>query len=175
MTNLPDPVTKLLRSSNIALSVGDMTQEDCPLVAVNDRFCEITGYTPDDVTGRNCRFLQPPEGAGPVKQRMHDFIHTAAPQDEQFLVPNLRKDGTKFVNLVYMSKLLIDGAPALVLASQFDLSKATTASASAYAKTLETDVHSLREVLTGEGVEIVTSYPILANTTALIARTRLAY
>lgn len=152
-----------------------MGEEDCPLVAANDRFLSITGYNRDEIIGRNCRFLQPKEGAGPVRKRMHTFLYSEGPKDEQFIVPNVRKDGTEFVNLVYMSKLVKDGETSFVLASQFDISRATAASATKYAELLTRDVRTLHDVLNPSQYDIMASYPIMANTTALIARVRLDY
>jgi hypothetical protein len=43
----------------IACAVSDPAAEDCPLVYVSSGFEDLTGYTQDFTTGRNCRFLQP--------------------------------------------------------------------------------------------------------------------
>ncbi|MFW2589441.1 PAS domain-containing protein [Sagittula sp. SSi028] len=172
---LPTPIADLLGRSSIAVTIGDLTQADCPLVGASERFLTMTGYDRDEVIGRNCRFLQPNDGAGPVRDRMREFIYSDGAADDQFLIPNERKDGTPFINLVYMSKLLRNGAPWLILASQFDVTRATAQSAAAYAETLARDVQALRDVLSPDQIEIMGSYTIMANTTALVARTRLDY
>ncbi|MBP0485184.1 PAS domain-containing protein [Sagittula salina] len=170
---LPEPIERLLAISGVAISVGDLRLPDCPLVMANAAFLKITGYTLDDVLNRNCRFLQPAEGAGPVRERMRAFVDGAGRADEQFVVPNQRKNGEAFLNLVYMSRLKREGQDALILASQFDLTCATDVSARTYAEALSRDVRGLRDVLEPSRWEVATSFPILANTNSLIARTRL--
>ena len=44
--------------ANVGIQITDPTQEDNPLVYVNDGFERITGYAREDVLGRNPRFLQ---------------------------------------------------------------------------------------------------------------------
>lgn len=38
--------------------ISDPTLPDCPIVFASDAFLELTGYSREDVLGRNCRFLQ---------------------------------------------------------------------------------------------------------------------
>ncbi|RUA22478.1 PAS domain-containing protein [Billgrantia gudaonensis] len=40
------------------VTIADMRQPDIPLIYVNGAFERITGYSRDEVLGRNCRFLQ---------------------------------------------------------------------------------------------------------------------
>jgi len=40
------------------VTIADATAEDLPLVYVNPAFEKMTGYSSDEVLGRNCRFLQ---------------------------------------------------------------------------------------------------------------------
>lgn len=42
------------------ITIADARREDLPLVWVNGAFLRLTGYTQDEVIGRNCRFLQGP-------------------------------------------------------------------------------------------------------------------
>ena len=54
-------------SASMALVLCDAAVPDMPVISVNEAFCELTGYAPAEVMGRNCRFLQGPE-ADPVKR-----------------------------------------------------------------------------------------------------------
>ena len=55
-----DKDTSLLRSKVECQSfvIADMTAPDCPIRYASDGFLELTGYTREEITDRNCRFLQ---------------------------------------------------------------------------------------------------------------------
>jgi len=84
--------------SPIGITLTDPTREDNPLVFVNDRFEELTGYDAEDALGRNCRFLQGPE-TDPETRRA---FRTAIDEERQVSVDvvNYRKNGAKFWNKV---------------------------------------------------------------------------
>ena len=48
------------RLRSAAVSLSDMQLPGCPLIFVNDAFCELSGFERKEVLGRNCRFLQGP-------------------------------------------------------------------------------------------------------------------
>jgi PAS domain-containing protein len=48
--------------SSCAFAVVDARRWDQPLVFVSDTFVKMTGYTNEEIIGRNCRFLQTPGG-----------------------------------------------------------------------------------------------------------------
>ncbi|AZQ68485.1 PAS domain-containing protein [Silicimonas algicola] len=170
---LPDGLETHVRNSRVAMTVGDTRLPDCPLVAVNEPFCRITGYGPDEMLGRNCRFLQPNTGAGPVRVRMHAFVNDGKTTDAHFLIPNIRKDGSRFLNLVYMSRLVFAGEDALILASQFDVGDGDRGDIEAYAGALTRDVQAIASVLRPTQWNLLANYNIIANSNALIARHRL--
>ena len=58
---LPEGLRSAFAESRISLSLADAKAEDMPLIAVNQPFCDMSGYGPDEVLDRNCRFLQPDE------------------------------------------------------------------------------------------------------------------
>lgn len=89
----------------------DLTQPDSPIIYVSEPFEELTGYSAAEVIGRNCRFLQASPGRSPVKQgsarrhvpkdlvkRMRKSVDRNA--ELQLEVPNFRKDGTPFTNIL---------------------------------------------------------------------------
>ena len=57
------PSNDLFTSSYVlqGITIADANLPDMPIVYVNEAFCRITGYTRDEVVGRNCRFLQGPD------------------------------------------------------------------------------------------------------------------
>lgn len=48
--------------SSCAFAVVDARRWDQPLVFVSDTFVKMTGYSNEEIIGRNCRFLQTPGG-----------------------------------------------------------------------------------------------------------------
>jgi PAS domain S-box-containing protein len=94
-----------------AFVVCDLTQPDCPIVYVSDIFERLTGYTRFEVMGRNCRFLQSPDGSvvGGVRREFVDDdsvyylkrrIETR--KEAQRSLINYRKGGQPFMNLLTM-------------------------------------------------------------------------
>jgi len=46
-----------LYNLKFSVTVADPTQPDCPLVACSAGFTDLTGYSVQEIVGRNCRFL----------------------------------------------------------------------------------------------------------------------
>ena len=94
-----------------AFVVCDITQHDLPIVYCSDIFERLTGYTKHEILGRNCRFLQAPDGrvqAG-VKRRYVDdksvlqLKNKVSQRGEvQLSLINYRKGGQPFMNLLTM-------------------------------------------------------------------------
>eukprot|EP00927_Polykrikos_kofoidii_P027458 TRINITY_DN24147_c0_g1_i1.p1 TRINITY_DN24147_c0_g1~~TRINITY_DN24147_c0_g1_i1.p1 ORF type:complete len:1345 (+),score=220.93 TRINITY_DN24147_c0_g1_i1:54-4088(+) len=88
--------------------VSDRDADDCPLVHVTDRFEEYTGYAPDAVLGRNCRFLQPADTArndvfnGDERKRIRTFCSDGKAGSMATLILNERADGRLFWNLAVL-------------------------------------------------------------------------
>ena len=164
---------KAFRSSGVSLTLADPSMPDAPLVAVNDAFCEMTGYTPEQALGRNCRFLQPSGGAGPVRQRMREFLKDDGSDEDKFVVPNVTREGREFLNLVYMNKLRRDGEVILILGSQFDVSGKSATAVDMYETALREDVRQIGKVAGEQGAVMIGSYTSLASSHAIIARARL--
>ena len=173
-TGLPDGFVTLFERSGVSLSLADLARDDAPLVAVNERFLQISGYDATEVLGRNCRLLQPPAGAGPVVKRMRDFVHGAAEErDARFLVVNHRSDGARFLNLVYLSRLTRrSGGADLILGSQFDLSR-RGADDELFERALREDMRRTDVVAYEEAWVMLGTFSALANSNALIAQARL--
>jgi PAS domain-containing protein len=50
-----------LERTRMPIVVIDARTQDAPIVLANQAFLDLTGYSADEVIGRNCRFLQGPE------------------------------------------------------------------------------------------------------------------
>lgn len=80
--------------------IADANQPGMPLVYANKAFLTITGYSRDEVLGRNCRFLQ---GAGTDPEAVTQIRHALAEKKEtQVALRNYRKDGTPFWNNIFI-------------------------------------------------------------------------
>ncbi|WGH80204.1 PAS domain-containing protein [Jannaschia ovalis] len=86
-----------------SLVLTDPRQEDHPIVYVNPAFTRTTGYQPEEVVGRNCRFMQGP-GTQPQARAA---IRRALEAGEACTVDiqNYRADGTAFPNRLMLSPL----------------------------------------------------------------------
>lgn len=107
------------------VTITDPTREDNPLVFVNDAFERITGYTEEDVLGRNPRFLQGPSTDPAAVRRLADAVSNGRPVSETLV--NYRADGRRFWNDVVVSPAKAsDGAITHFVGFQTDVTRAIT-------------------------------------------------
>jgi PAS domain S-box-containing protein len=104
-------VTEALKESAmdaapIGITITDPSLNDNPLVYVNDAYERITGYSREEVIGRNCRLLQ---GEGTREEpvaRMREAVENA--ESVSVTLRNYRKDGEMFWNRVDVAPLFDD-------------------------------------------------------------------
>lgn len=94
-----------------AFVVCDVTQHDVPIVYCSEMFERLTGYSRHEILGRNCRFLQAPDGkvqAGLKRKYVDDsaVLHLKnminLRTEAQISLINYRKGGQPFMNLLTM-------------------------------------------------------------------------
>nr|AML78291.1 putative LOV domain-containing protein [Pleurastrum insigne] len=85
-----------LSSCSEGITIADPSQPDAPLVYVNDAFLTITGYTRDDVLGRNCRFLQGEETSREAVATLKAAVKARSKATVELL--NYKKTGEAFWN-----------------------------------------------------------------------------
>ncbi len=88
--------TRALASTNDGILITGSNKSDNPIVYCNSAFERLTGYTYDEVIGKNCRFLQGPESEPEVARHIRAAI--ANGQACNAVITNYRKDGSKFFN-----------------------------------------------------------------------------
>jgi PAS domain S-box-containing protein len=96
-------LAEIVASASVAAIVTDARLPDNPIIDCNDRFLELTGYSREEVIGRNCRFLAGP-GTDPARRRLlRDAIEAQQPVIVELL--NYRKDGMPFLNSVMIAPI----------------------------------------------------------------------
>lgn len=100
-----------------AFVVCDVSQHDIPIVYCSDIFERLTGYSKHEILGRNCRFLQAPDGKVQpgIKRKYVDdqaVLHLknmiSQRQEAQISLINYRKGGQPFMNLLTMIPITWD-------------------------------------------------------------------
>lgn len=137
-----------LDRTRMPMAVTDPRQPDNPIVLANQSFLDLTGYSAEEVVGRNCRFLQ---GAGTSAATVAE-IRASVAEGREFTVEilNYRKDGSPFWNQLHVSPIHDDQGQLLYFfASQDDVTefrKVQTLEATEHRLLKEID-HRARNVL----------------------------
>jgi len=92
---------RALESTSEGVVIADCTQPRMPVIYVNRAFTSMTGYLPEEVVGRNCRFLQGPQTDPAARQQIREAI--AQQHSCKVEILNYRKDGTSFWNLLSLT------------------------------------------------------------------------
>ncbi len=125
----PLPPDFIFKSAAEATSTGvivtDNRLADNPIIYVNPYFQKLTGYSKDDIIGKNCRFLQGPESDRAVVREIHAAIQ--AKTDFRGELLNYRKDGTLFWNHLTISPVKdADGSTPFFVGIQQDVTTQKT-------------------------------------------------
>ncbi len=100
---IPQVLSKILDSCVNGVTLADPDKEDIPLVYANKAFEEMTGYTQEEVLGRNCRFLQGAEHEQEGVKKLREAIKNEVPIE--VTLKNYRKNGELFYNQLKMTPL----------------------------------------------------------------------
>ena len=114
-----DPFPAAFKATRMPMLITDPRQPDNPIIFCNQAFVTLTGYSFDELIGRNCRLLQGPNTAPEAIDRLRKAI--AAEEDVALDILNYRKDGTSFWNALFVSPVRnVDGDVIYFFASQLD-------------------------------------------------------
>jgi len=94
---------KALQTAQQNFVVTDPSLPDNPIVYATQGFLNLTGYTLDQVLGRNCRFLQGPETDPKAVEKIRQSIEQGT--DMSVCLLNYRVDGTTFWNQFFIAAL----------------------------------------------------------------------
>ena len=115
-----DPFVAAVHATRMPMIITNPRLPDNPVVFANDSFCRLSGYTRDEIVGRNCRFLQGPETDPATVRRIHDAVERVEAIEVD--IRNHRKDGEPFWNRLLMAPVFdADQQLAYFFASQVDV------------------------------------------------------
>ncbi|MCL1044948.1 PAS domain S-box protein [Shewanella electrodiphila] len=83
-------------STKTGIVVTDIRLPDQPIIFINKAFSDISGYSAEEVLGKNCRFLQGPNTEKALIKQMSHAITKGKPCD--VVITNYNKAGREFIN-----------------------------------------------------------------------------
>ncbi|MBP1853229.1 PAS domain-containing protein [Rhizobium halophytocola] len=114
-----DPFAAAFKATRMPMIITDPRQDDNPIIFCNAAFCELSGYTQDELYGRNCRLMQGPDTDRDAVRQIAEALR--ARQDISIDILNYRKDGSTFWNALYISPVRNDAGEVIYFfASQVD-------------------------------------------------------
>jgi len=123
-TDRPDTIlSQALRYSRLPVCITDPSQADNPIVFANAAFTALTGYTHNEIVGRNCRFLQGPDTTPASLDKLRAIL--ASGEVGTVEITNYRKDGSKFLNSLQIGPIVNEeGRITHFFGSQLDVTDA---------------------------------------------------
>lgn len=92
-----------IQKSQHAFIITDPSLQDNPIVFASDDFLKVTGYSREQVLGRNCRFLQGPETSKEKVEMIRKGLSMG--EDVSATLLNYTADGTPFWNKMFIASL----------------------------------------------------------------------
>ncbi|MGB1026671.1 MAG: PAS domain-containing protein, partial [Rhodospirillaceae bacterium] len=86
----------VIDGAEASITIADARDHSLPLIYVNQAFCRLSGYEPEEVLGRNCRFLSVEPKDSPERTRLRQVIRDF--DTGTFVLRNQRKNGDLFWN-----------------------------------------------------------------------------
>ena len=113
-------IKTMIDHSVVAAVVSNPRLTDNPIIACNQAFIELTGYSTEEIIGRNCRFLRGVGTEADLSDQLRVGIAGKVPVMVEIL--NYKKDGTPFRNAVMVAPIFDgDGELEYFLGSQVEL------------------------------------------------------
>ena len=117
---IPYVLTQILDACVNGVTLSDPDLPDNPIVYANQAFVAMSGYSQEEIVGRNCRFLQ---GADREQEALAT-IRVALAKHEACVVTlrNYRKNGELFLNRLFIRPLVDrEGQVIYYLGVQYDV------------------------------------------------------
>ena len=103
MLSVENRHVRLVTDSPIPSVISDPRLPDNPIVACNTAFCDLTGYPPEEVVGRNCRFLSGPGTEPWLTEEIRRGVREHRPVLVEIL--NYKRSGEPFRNAVLVAPI----------------------------------------------------------------------
>ncbi|MES2223241.1 MAG: EAL domain-containing protein [Acidobacteriota bacterium] len=143
--------------------------DDLPIRYVNPAFEQMTGYSTEEILGKNCRFMQSTDTAQPQLETLREAIRQGKPCTVE--LKNYRKDGTMFWNSLSVAPVLDQtGVATHFIGIQKDVTELrTTLSESVHSNALYRAVMSTAELV----VRVKTEAELLTELCRLFVESKL--
>ncbi len=93
---IPQVLSAILDECINGITLSDPDLEDSPIIYANKSFERLTGYSQEEIIGRNCRFLQ---GEDTEQEARHQIAEAISKHEAvEVNLRNYKKDGTLFYN-----------------------------------------------------------------------------
>jgi PAS domain S-box-containing protein len=116
-----DPFAAAVRATEVPTLITNPRKTDNPIVFANDAFCRLTGYTREEIVGRNCRFLQGPETDPATVACIRAAVTAGEPIETD--IRNYRRNGDPFWNRLLIAPVYdASGSLSYFFANQIDIS-----------------------------------------------------
>ena len=90
--------------SNNGIVITNLADTDYSIIHVNPAYLRLTGYTAEEMIGKNCRILQRDDHDQPDIENLRQALKQQC--DGYAILRNYRKDGSQFWNEIYISPVL---------------------------------------------------------------------
>lgn len=118
----------MIEGSAVAAVITNPRLPDNPIVACNRAFEQLTGYSANEIVGRNCRFLAGPHSEPLLSKEIETAVRGRRPVLAE--VPNFKRDGTPFRNALLIVPIFDEhGELEYFLGSQSEVTEAPGADA----------------------------------------------
>jgi PAS domain S-box-containing protein len=136
---IPNMLSKILDSCVNGVTLADPDLPDMPIVYANKAFATMSGYSQEEVVGKNCRFLQGDDRDQEARAALREAIDACQPVE--VTLRNYRQNGELFYNHLAITPLFDhEGNLIYYLGVQYDVTQQVEA---------EEEINRLSQALEG--------------------------